>query len=67
MCKIEGKTLTIWGTLYAYMWAVISPLFCKKGKTLKISVLLEKQDDVSVLHVIDAVRGRTSPTFLGYF
>jgi hypothetical protein len=61
MCKFEGKTLAIWGTLYAYTWAIISPLFCNMGKPHKILVLLEKEDGVSVLRMIDAVRGRTSP------
>jgi hypothetical protein len=42
------------------------PLFCKIEKTHKISILQEKQDDDSFLHVTDALTGRISLTYLGY-
>jgi hypothetical protein len=41
-----------------------SPLFCKKGAAHKILVL-QKQGG-SVLHMTNAVRGKISPTHLGY-
>jgi hypothetical protein len=40
VCKFEGKTLTVWGTLYAFTLAFIMPLSCNMGKPHKISILL---------------------------
>jgi hypothetical protein len=43
-----------------------SPYFCKNGTTHKISVLQEKQGGGSVLRMKNALRGRTTPIYLGY-
>jgi hypothetical protein len=44
----------------------ISPLFCKKGTTHKISILQDKQEGGSILDMTNRLRGRMSPTCLGY-
>jgi hypothetical protein len=51
---------------YSVANKVIFPLFCKKGTTHKISILQEKQESGSVLHMANALRGKISPTHLGY-
>jgi len=38
----------------------------KKGTTQKISILQEKQESGSVLHMTNAVTGRIYPTYTGY-
>jgi hypothetical protein len=42
------------------------PYFVKRGTTHKISVLQEKQDGSSILHMTNALRGRISSTYIGY-
>jgi hypothetical protein len=42
----------------------ISPLFCKKGTTNKISILQEKEEGGSDLHMTNTLRSRLSPPIL---
>jgi hypothetical protein len=42
----------------------ISPLFCKKGAPHKITILQEKQEGGSVLHMTNALRCRVPPPIL---
>jgi hypothetical protein len=50
----------------ADIFGIYRPYFCKKGTTHKISIVQQKQEGGSILHMTGALTGRMSHTHLDY-